>query len=137
MNRWYIIFIWYSKFFTSRILHLADKTPMNITSFVFPEMSWYIDRRLLHSGLSGLSNSMLQELPHETNQNIEQIIRPANSKGTKKKWISRKENIEVKKISVTWRIDIHPGNESVLHLLILFAITYWTIKPLRSASWGE
>lgn len=133
MNRWYIILIWYSKFFTSRILHLADKTPMNITSFVFPEMSWYIDRRLLHSGLSGLSNSMLQELPNKTNQNIEQIIRRRD----KKKWISRKQNIEVKKISVTWRIDIHPGNESVLHLLILFAITYRTIKPLRSASWGE
>lgn len=30
------------------------------TSFVLPEMSWYIERRLLHSGLSGLSNSRLQ-----------------------------------------------------------------------------
>ena len=33
-----------------------------ITSFVLPETSWYTERRLLHSGLSGLSNSRLYEL---------------------------------------------------------------------------
>lgn len=32
-----------------------------------------------------------------------------------------------------WKIGIHPGNESVLHLFILFAITYRTIKPFRSS----
>jgi hypothetical protein len=46
------------------------------TSFVFPEMSWYMERRLLHSGLSGLSNSMLKKSPenrHNKELRLEKI----------------------------------------------------------------
>uniref|UniRef100_A0A2P2LNS5 tRNA synthetase class 1 family protein n=1 Tax=Rhizophora mucronata TaxID=61149 RepID=A0A2P2LNS5_RHIMU len=48
--------------------NLSEQGTKNLTSFVLPETIWYTERRLLHSGLSGLSNSKLSEVQEEKHQ---------------------------------------------------------------------
>lgn len=96
------------------------------TSFVLPETIWYTERRLLHSGLSALSNSRLLEQGAEAfsiwylNLKAKMVTRKR-----KKKLVHCEGESDI--------ISTHPANESVLHRFILSTISYTILR--RNEKW--
>lgn len=105
------------------------------TSFVFPEMSWYMERRLLHSGLSRLSNSKLKKSPENT-QNIELRLEKKTSIDRRIWTTQSRQKSRQNMRSQMQRLSTYPLSASVLQRFILFAITFKRNKPTQN-KWKE